>query len=229
MPTNRNQIRADAIELAEEFGTPLYVYSENKIRQIQDYAKEHNVSFVFEVIDIERDPHIIKYKQNECILLDIIYNDIKFHKLPYDEMRKIAREIGIKTKYRDAYNDIEIKSYKELSAFIDMVTTPTFRATTDRIDDKCIEGFVFEDANGFMFKLKLPYYNEWKMLRSASSKIFRSGNINFTGALQSVESNYFYGWCRDKFAELDKQQRWDYSKRDIISLRDEFRKDRGLT
>ena len=73
------------------------------------------------------------------------------------------------------------------------------------------------------------YYNEWKILRSASSKIFRSGNINFTGALQSVESNYFYGWCRDKFAELDKQQRWDYSKRDIISLRDEFRKDRGLT
>ena len=73
------------------------------------------------------------------------------------------------------------------------------------------------------------YYNEWKMLRSASSKIFRSGNINFTGALQSVESNYFYGWCRDKFEELDKQQRWDYSKRDIISLRDEFRKDRGLT
>ena len=80
-----------------------------------------------------------------------------------------------------------------------------------------------------MFKLKLHYYNEWKMLRGAASKIFRSGNINFTGALQSVESNYFYGWCRDKFAELDKQQRWDYSKRDIISLRDEFRKDRGLT
>ena len=205
------------------------IYGEDKVRQIQDYAKEHNVSFVFEVIDIERDPHIIKYKQNECILLDIIYNDIKFHKLSYDEMRKVARDIGIKTKYRDAYNDIEIKSYKELSAFIDMVTTPTFRATTDRIDDKCIEGFVFEDANGFMFKLKLHYYNEWKMLRGAASKIFRSGNINFTGALQSVESNYFYGWCRDKFAELDKQQRWDYSKRDIISLRDEFRKDRGLT
>ena len=205
------------------------IYGEDKIKKIQDYAKEHNVSFVFEVIDIERDPHIIKYKQNECILLDIIYNDIKFHKLSYDEMRRVAMDIGIKTKYRDAYNDIEIKSYKELSAFIDMVTTPTFRATTDRIDDKCIEGFVFEDANGFMFKLKLPYYNEWKMLRSASSKIFRSGNINFTGALQSVESNYFYGWCRDKFEELDKQQRWDYSKRDIISLRDEFRKDKGLT
>lgn len=202
------------------------IYGEDKIKKIQDYAKKHNVSFVFEVIDIKRDPHIIKYKQNECILLDIIYNDIKFHKLSYNEMREIARDIGIKTKYRDAYNDIEIKSYKELSAFIDMVTTPTFRATTDRIDDKCIEGFVFEDANGFMFKLKLPYYNEWKMLRGASSKIFRSGNINFTGALQSVESNYFYGWCRHKFEELDKQQRWDYSKRDIISLRDEFRKDR---
>ena len=200
-------------------------YGENKIRQIQDYAKEHNVSFVFEVIDIEHDPHIIKYKQNECILLDIIDNDIKFHKLSYDDMREVAKVIGLKTKYQG----VPIEDYKTFSLFIDKVTIPTFKMTTDRIDDKCIEGFVFEDANGFMFKLKLPYYNEWKMLRGASNKIFRSGNINFTGALQSVESNYFYGWCRDKFAELDKQQRWDYSKRDIISLRDEFRKDIGLT
>ena len=201
------------------------IYGEDKIKKIQDYAKKHNVSFVFEVIDIERDPHIIKYKQNECILLDIIDNDIKFHKLSYDDMWQVANDIGLKIKYQNA----PINDYKELVSFIDEVTNPTFKITTDRIDDKCIEGFVFEDANGFMFKLKLPYYNEWKMLRNASSKIFRSGNINFTGALQSVESNYFYGWCRHKFEELDKQQRWDYSKRDIISLRDEFRKDKGLT
>ena len=35
------------------------------------------------------------------------------------------------------------------------------------------------------------------------------------------------GWCREKFVTLTKQERWDYSKRDIISLRDEFRLDKS--
>lgn len=186
---------------------------------------KHNemVSFVFEVIDKERDPHIIKYKNNECVLLDIINNDIKFNKYPYETMCEVADNIGLKYKYlADTIND-----YKELSRYIENASSPDFAYQTNRIDDKCIEGYDFEDANGFMFKLKTPYYNEWKMLRSAAIKIFRSGNINFTGALQSVESNYFYGWCREKFVTLTKQERWDYSKRNIISLRDEFRLDKS--
>ena len=164
-----------------------------------------------------------KYKNNECILLDIIHNDIKFNKFSYEFMSGVANNIGLKYKYlADTIND-----YKELSRYIENVSSPNFACQTSRIDDQCIEGYVFEDANGFMFKLKTPYYNEWKMLRGAAIKIFRSGNINFTGALQSIESNYFYGWCREKFVTLTKQERWDYSKRDIISLRDEFRLDKS--
>ena len=146
---------------------------------------------------------------------------MKFSKLPYKELKKVAINFGLlyKTHARTFYD------IKKLSEFIDMVSDPKFRLVTKRIDEECIEGFVFEDANGFMFKLKLAYYNDWKMLRSVANKIFRSGNINFTGALQSIESNYFYGWCRDKFDSLDKQGRWTYSKRDIIDLRDEFRAD----
>jgi inorganic pyrophosphatase/exopolyphosphatase len=152
---------------------------------------------------------------------EIIHNDMKFSKLPYGELKKVANDIGLEYKLHFK----TVNSVKELSQLLDKMLDPKFRKTTDRIDDDCIEGFVFEDADGFMFKLKVAYYNEWKMLRSVANKIFRSGNINFTGALQSVESNYFYGWCRDKFAELDKQGRWAYSKRDIIDLRDEFRAD----
>jgi tRNA splicing ligase len=98
---------------------------------------------------------------------------------------------------------------------------------TDRIDDKCIEGFVFEDKNGFMFKLKVPYYNEWKMLRGVARQVLKTGNIRYTGALQSVVSNYFYGWCKEKFNTLDKEERRKYAEKDIISLRNEFYKEVG--
>lgn len=197
------------------------IYGEKVVEKIRQYSKEHNVSFVFEVIDKAKDPHIIKYYKNECILLDIIKNQIAFEKYDYLDMHTVAMDIGVEHKYLD----VVLNDYNELTRYIAKAQSDGFVYRTDRIDDNCIEGFVFEDANGFMFKLKVPYYNEWKMLRTAARKILRSGNINFTGALQSVESNYFYGWCVEKFKTLDKQGRWDYSKRDIISLRDEFRLD----
>ena len=197
------------------------IYGEEAIEKMRKYANQYHVTFVFEIIDRERDPHIIQYNDNYAILLDIINNSMKFDKLPYGSLKYVAEDIGL--EYKQHYKTLN--NVKELSAFIEKATDPKFRLKTDRINDDCIEGFVFEDADGFMFKLKVAYYNDWKMLRTAANKIFRSGNINFTGALQSIESNYFYGWCRDKFVELDKQGRWDYSKRDIIDLRDEFRAD----
>ena len=197
------------------------IYGATAIEKMREYANQYHVTFVFEIIDRERDPHIIQYNDNYAILLDIINNSMKFDKLPYGSLKYVAKDIGL--EYKQHYKTLN--NVKELNAFIDKATDPKFRLKTDRIDDDCIEGFVFEDANGFMFKLKVAYYNDWKMLRSVANKIFRSGNINFTGALQSIESNYFYGWCRDKFIELDKQGRWAYSKRDIIDLRDEFRAD----
>lgn len=197
------------------------IYGTTAIEEMREYANQYHVTFVFEIIDRERDPHIIQYNDNYAILLDIIYNDMKFNKLSYSELQKVAEDIGLKYKIHAK----TLHNIKELNEYIEKITDPKYRVTTTRIDDDCIEGFVFEDANGFMFKLKVAYYNEWKMLRSVANKIFRSGNINFTGALQSIESNYFYGWCRDKFTELDKQGRWAYSKRDIIDLRDEFRAD----
>lgn len=198
------------------------IYGEEAIEKMREYTNQYHVTFVFEIIDRERDPHIIQYNDNYAILLDIINNSMKFDKLSYSELQKVAENIGLKYKiHAKTLHDI-----KELNEYIEKITDPKFRVITTRTDDDCIEGFVFEDADGFMFKLKLAYYNDWKMLRSVANKIFRSGNINFTGALQSIESNYFYGWCRDKFMELDKQGRWAYSKRDIISLRDEFRLDK---
>ena len=194
------------------------IYGKDAIEKIRRFAYDNNVSFVFEVIDIKHDPHIIKYKKNECILLDIIKNDMKFEKYPYIEMCEVATDLGLEHKYLDTI----IEDYNGLTRFIAKATADNFVMTTDRIDDKCIEGFVFEDKNGFMFKLKVPYYNEWKMLRGVARQVLKSGNIRYTGALQSVISNYFYGWCKEKFNTLEKKERREYAEKDIITLRDEF-------
>jgi tRNA splicing ligase len=37
-----------------------------------------------------------------------------------------------------------------------------------------------------------------------------------------VISNYFYGWCKEKFNTLEKAERRKYAEKDIITLRDEF-------
>jgi predicted phosphodiesterase len=194
------------------------IYGTDIIEKMRRFAYDNHVSFVFEVIDIKNDPHIIKYKKNECILLDIIKNDMKFEKYPYIEMCEVAADLGLEHKYLDTI----IPDYNGLTRFIAKATADNFVMTTDRIDDKCIEGFVFEDANGFMFKLKVPYYNEWKMLRGVARQVLKTGNIRYTGALQSVMSNYFYGWCKEKFNTLEKKERREYADKDIITLRDEF-------
>lgn len=194
------------------------IYGADTIEKMRRFAYDNNVSFVFEVIDIKHDPHIIKYKKNECILLDIIKNNMKFEKYPYIEMCGVATDLGLEHKYLDTI----IEDYNGLTKFIAKATADNFVMTTDRIDDKCIEGFVFEDKNGFMFKLKVPYYNEWKMLRGVARQVIKSGNIRYTGALQSVISNYFYGWCKEKFNTLEKEERRKYAEKDIITLRDEF-------
>ena len=200
------------------------IYGADTIEKLRRFAFDNNVSLVFEVIDIVNDPHVIKYKQNACILLDIISNDIKFHKMPYIDVCDVANKCGVSHKILDTI----IEDYEGLISFINKATKPNFIMTTDRIDDQCIEGFVFEDENGFMFKLKTHYYNYWKALRGVARQAFKNGFCNFTGGLQDVTSNYFYGWCKDKFYTLGRDGVKEYLTKDIIILRDEFFADNPL-
>ena len=211
-------------EYAQIFKQNMYdIYGEEVINKIAKFCHECNVTMLFECIDIKRDPHIIKYKRHECILLDIIYNDIKFKKLPYKDMCEIAMKFGLENKYLDRV----IYTYDELMDYIKFIEKPHFVTKTDRIDDECIEGFVFEDANGFMFKLKTPYYNEWKMLRGLTHSVLKRGIYNHTGRLLTEESNNFYGWIRKKYNNFimnnDKIGRYNLMQKDIITLREMYK------
>ena len=68
-----------------------------------------------------------------------------------------------------------------------------------------IEGFVFVDKYNFMFKFKCAYYKYWKYMRSQLEYMEKGGSPK--------EMNSFLKWV-----SKDKSR----SKRDIISLREEY-------
>lgn len=83
-----------------------------------------------------------------------------------------------------------------------------------------IEGFVLEDADGYMVKLKLAYYNFWKFMRSVAHEAIRKGYIDNrrTSALTTPLSNQFYGWVKT----LHDMEDLELVPRDICTLRKLF-------
>ena len=186
----------------------------DKILELYGKGVLLGTSLVFECIDIEHDPHIIKYNQNKLVLLDVIYNQLDFETFPYEGLKEIAENIGcpykekafeIKTwdEFRDLYLEMQKEDYK--------------------YNDQFIEGFVFKDQSGFMTKCKSGYYNLWKKMRGVADQTLRRGYITKTGMLTSETENYFYGFCKELYKNDFNKETKEYPyKTDIISLREKF-------
>lgn len=189
------------------------VSSEN-IKKMKNYIKEHNVSFVFECVDMKNDPHIIDYSESKLFLLDIIYNDIDFCKYDYDTMVDIANQFGIIPKEKA----FEIANWQDFYDWYYDVLTDDYE-----YNGRKVEGFVIEDSAGYMTKLKLTYYNFWKFMRSISHEAIRNGYIKRTSALTTPLSNEYYLWVRKLHDIEDKES----IPKDICTLRQLFYKDKA--
>ena len=174
------------------------------LKGIKKYVKENNCSMVFEVIDIKNDPHIIKYNKNDIILLDVIDNSIEFKKLPYDELQKVAAKFNFTVKEKA----ITLNSTQDFWNWYYEVTQEDYK-----YNDEYVEGFVVEDSNGFIVKIKLDYYNEWKFMRSVLNETKRQGYIGRTSKLTTKFHNDFYNWCKTNKDRLPDN---------IIAARDMF-------
>lgn len=189
----------------------------NVLRNSYKFAIETGtptISYIFECVDIENDPHIIKYDKNKFVLLDIVYNDLEFKTFNYEELKSCAEEIGCPVKEL-AHT---LKSWEEFQAL--------YQATQDedyQYNGSYIEGYVFMDATGFMTKVKTGYYNFWKHMRGVCDATLRSGYYRRTGSLMTVEANKFYGFCKERFANdrIKELKSYPY-KTDIISMRDYY-------
>jgi predicted kinase/predicted phosphodiesterase len=178
-------------------------YSDKKEREIKDFLKENNCTMVFEVEDIDNDPHIIKYSESKIVLLDLVYRDINYKKMEYSDVVAVGLRFGFQVK--ELYTRLE--NWQQFLNFYNKVTMEDFNPKYP------IEGFVFEDVNGYMVKVKLPYYNFWKFMRSLKDKVSKNTNIN-QSALTTSLANEVYGWLKEQPKEV--------LEKDIITLREEF-------
>ena len=202
-------------QFAQWFKEMLYekVSSEN-IQKMKEFIKEHNVSFVFECVDMKNDPHIIEYPKSELFLLDIVRNDMEFSKYEYDTMVDIANRFGLTPKEKA----FEIATWQEFFDWYYDILEEDYE-----YNGRKIEGFVIEDRVGYMTKLKLTYYNFWKFMRGISHEAIRNGYIRKTSALTTPTANEFYAWVRKLHDVEDK----DRVPKDICTLRRLFYKDKA--
>ena len=202
-------------QFAQWFREMLYekVSSEN-IQKMKEFIKEHNVSFVFECVDMKNDPHIIEYPNSELFLLDIVQNDMDFAKYEYNTMVDIANQFGLTPKEKA----FEIATWQEFFDWYYDILEEDYE-----YNGRKIEGFVIEDSVGYMTKLKLAYYNFWKFMRSISHEAIRSGYIRKTSALTTPTANEYYAWVRKLHDVEDKES----IPKDICTLRSLFYKDKA--
>lgn len=202
-------------DYVEYIKAQLEPYKINLLFTLKQYYKANTpISFVFECVDIDNDPHIIKYNSSKLVLLDGIYNELNFKSLDYITLQTCAKAIGCPVKEK-AYEFKDWDSFRQFYAEL--------QEDDYQYNGEYVEGFVFVDANGFQTKCKTPYYNEWKKLRGVADQTLRRGYIVKTGMLTNALENLFYGFCKDLYNYYRDPETKTYSfKTDIISLRERF-------
>lgn len=124
--------------------------------QFADMLRSMNCSAVFEVIDPHHDPHIVEYDKSKIILLALIKNDFHYTSLSYWMVEEVARIYKFECKEL-------VTTINDWDAFIEFYKKAK--------GEPKVEGYVFEDDNGFMLKLKTDWYKYWKRIRSVIQAI----------------------------------------------------------
>ena len=136
---------------------------------------------------------------------------MKFQKLSYEDMCDVADSMNIPHKELG----YEIDTWQDFFDWYNEVMAEDYR-----YNGRLIEGFVVEDSDGYMVKLKLAYYHFWKFMRSIAHEAIRKGYIDpkRTSALVTPVANRFYSWVKT----LHDVEDVDSVPRDICTLRDMF-------
>ena len=128
---------------------------------------DEGYSYVFECIDTVNDPHIIKYKDNKIVLLEVFKNQLKEEHVSWKELHEIADRLLVPCKSQE----LRFNNWEEFEEWKDK-----FRQGVTQWDCKH-EGYVFEDQNGYRVKFKSSFYNFWKQMR-ALKDVLAGGGTN---------------------------------------------------
>ena len=166
-------------------------------------------TMLFEVIDPERDPHIVEYEKRQIVLLDIVNNTLNFEKISYVNLTSVAKicKLNVKKRYNIINNE------ENYLMFHDMVTNSD--SAFPIISNK--EGYVIEDRNGYTFKLKTYWYNKWKWARNIIDSINRYGRYCSYDKLPE-DMKEIHDWY------LENKKR--FKGKNIIDIRKKFNKNK---
>lgn len=127
---------------------------------VRQYLSAHDVTMIVEVIDPVFDPHIIEYKQEKIVLLDLVLNRLNPSYIIYPSLAKLGAEFNMEVKKKEA----SIVSWGEVAEL---------KAYCEHPNGGKFEGYVLRDRNGYMVKLKTAYYLRWKRYRRYADMILR--------------------------------------------------------
>jgi predicted kinase len=139
----------------------------NKLDQekLKEIIKKFGVTLIFEVINKDKDPHIIKYPTNKIVLLDAKVNNFNEEYLSYNVLKYISETLGVELKI----SEITFENWEDIYAW---------KKNEDVSYDCKHEGWVLEDMNGFRLKYKTRYYKFWKMMRAVKEKMQKGQQLD---------------------------------------------------
>ena len=182
------------------------IVSEEAEKYLTGYLREHNTTLIFEHIDPHNDPKIIKYSGSRIILLDIISNDTDGRRAPESETERVAGILGV-----DCRKQVTVlEDFHRLQQWYQEIT---FNEILPDIPH--VEGYVLEDAGGYMLKIKLPFYRFWKYMQVVATDLFNHGS---TDKPLDARGRHFYNWLNGKITSVGKET-------DIITLREMYLKE----
>ena len=203
---------------AQIFQETLLAELGDRVAVLKEYVKQNGCSVIFECLEPAVDPHIIAYDMAEVVLLEIIANSVDFKHKPYAEVQALAQQLGVQAK-RLAFT---LNNWQEFDSWLRQIMQPEYK-----YEGEYIEGFVIEDAKGFMTKLKLAYYTQWKHLRQLTQVVLKHGACKQKKTKQANElEQAFYQWLQQEvFTKRRKDGTYPFAT-DIISLRRFFEQGR---
>lgn len=149
--------------LREIFNSTVNAETQDRLRR---YLRDAEASMVFEVIDPQRDPHMIDYDKPKLVLLDVFHRSSEPEKLGYEDLKKVGARFGLEVKRRA----FEFKTFAAFQGWLKQASKDLAYRHSGGED---IEGIVFEDQKGFQTKAKLPHYSFWKRMRSTKDRLAR--------------------------------------------------------
>jgi predicted kinase len=174
-PESDDLVFASKSSIASEFANWLRVQFEEladsgeKLGAVKEYLQSGvGKTLVFEVIDPKNDPHIVTYENPKLVLLDIVHNKAQFEAIDAAERKRIADLLGCPVKQAGPV----LKDYEAFTGWL--TATKNFDYT---LNGEHIEGFVLEDAKGFMVKVKLPWYGFWRQMRTQIEHVQRGKKV----------------------------------------------------